>query len=85
MEDIEKRKKYILDIILIPDLANIVLKYIKKEPIKSELIIPLLFWHNQDPRLAIPSIAIPFNSHRFIRFNTTTYTTATNTPNTITL
>lgn len=31
-----------------------------------ELLIPLLFWFNLDPRLAIPSIAIPYGQ-RFIR------------------
>lgn len=35
----------------------------KSEPM--ELFVPLLFWFNKDPRLSIPSVAIPFGQ-RFI-------------------
>ena len=37
---------------------------VKTEPV--ELFIPLLFWCNKDPRLAIPSVAIPYGQ-RFIK------------------
>lgn len=33
-----------------------------------EMFIPLLFWFNKDPRLAIPSVSIPFGQ-RFIEIN----------------
>jgi hypothetical protein len=35
------------------------------QPEQLEMIIPLLFWFNLDPRLAIPSVAIPYGQ-RFI-------------------
>ncbi len=37
----------------------------KLDPDDLELFIPLLFWFNLDPRLAIPSVAIPYGQ-RFI-------------------
>lgn len=35
------------------------------QPDQLEMIIPLLFWFNLDPRLAVPSVAIPYGQ-RFI-------------------
>jgi hypothetical protein len=36
-----------------------------EQPDQLEMIIPLLFWFNLDPRLAVPSVAIPYGQ-RFI-------------------
>lgn len=40
----------------------------KMTPEGLELFIPLLFWCNLDPRLAVPSVAIPYGQ-RFININ----------------
>lgn len=37
----------------------------EEQPDVLEMIIPLLFWFNLDPRLSIPSVAIPYGQ-RFI-------------------
>jgi hypothetical protein len=44
---------------------------VKTEPL--ELFIPLLFWCNKDPRLAVPSVAIPYGQ-RFINMKIAPYT-----------
>lgn len=41
------------------------------QPDQLEMIIPLLFWFNLDPRLAIPSVAIPYGQ-RFINVSLAT-------------
>jgi hypothetical protein len=43
----------------------------KLTPDDLEMWIPLLFWFNLDPRLAVPSVAIPFGQ-RFITFTLAT-------------
>lgn len=57
-----------------------------------ELFIPLLFWFNTDPRLAIPSVAIPYGQ-RFINIDLATkeqmidvrgFSSAVNTPTVVT-
>jgi hypothetical protein len=40
----------------------------KQKTEQLELFIPLLFWCNQDPRLSVPSVAIPYGQ-RFITFS----------------
>ena len=43
----------------------------KREHSDLEMLIPLLFWFNTDPRLAIPSVAIPYGQ-RFINIDLAT-------------
>jgi hypothetical protein len=43
----------------------------KKTHTQLEMVIPLLFWFNTDPRLAIPSVAIPYGQ-RFINIDLAT-------------
>jgi hypothetical protein len=40
----------------------------KDVAVYKELLVPLLFWCNLDPRLSIPSVAIPYGQ-RFIKVN----------------
>jgi hypothetical protein len=57
------REFHILKKVIITDMIDIILEYMKLDLLA--LYAPLVFWSNTSPRLALPLVALQYNTIKF--------------------